>query len=519
MLTKNAEEKIKQAAEQRDEQLYSEIVNVDLISKEFMYHKHCYTNFVRVNNELNSNDGAASKSVPYDKGDFVSVKNYVNENILEAGRVVSMEHLHSLFQLGEGDSRYTFKLKERLKKEFGEKITFLHRTGREESDVVMGTNHIDSFISCTDTQTIQNAAELIAREVKEKFRNKPDITWPPSSEELAKEEWKAPPSIITFLTALFNSGNNFKYLSNLQTKLIGSIASDLVYGLTGGKTLQLKHFLLALGLHDLTGSRKVVDIVNGLGHCLSYNTTMDIKTGVAEQLLEQINRIEILPLQPLTEQSIAPTYFWVDNFDMNIDRVLGGGAINNTHLMAFQEITDGTRLVMNPKKGILRKKSRQLFYEDLNTQTLTIDSQMEPPQFVTHQSCTYASKEFDMVYFLWTYIRNINMFQQIVPSFKGFILQVKQAVDDTLPVKTVETFLPPITAKVTDFNTIQKYLTYLQKLSNSVNMPYVNVTLDVGAAINAFKTVWNHPDVYKNVVIHLGGFHFLKENFQVSIVN
>ena len=81
--------------------------------------------------------------------------------------------------------------------------------------------------------------------------------------------------------------------------------------------------------------------------------------------------------------------------------------------------------------------------------------------------------------------------------------------------KTVETFLPPITSKVTEFSTIQKYLSYLQNLSESVNMPYVNVTLDVGAATNAYKTIWNVSEMYKNVIIHLGSFHFLKENFQV----
>lgn len=47
-------------------------------------------------------------------------------------------------------------------------------------------------------------------------------------------------------------------------------------------------------------------------------------------------------------------------------------------------------------------------------------------------------------------------------------------------------------------------------------MVYVNVTLDVGAAINAFKTIWHYPEKFKNVVIHLGDFHFMKENFQVS---
>ena len=47
-------------------------------------------------------------------------------------------------------------------------------------------------------------------------------------------------------------------------------------------------------------------------------------------------------------------------------------------------------------------------------------------------------------------------------------------------------------------------------------MPYINVTLDVGAAINAYKYIWNHKEEYKNAVVHLGSFHFIKENFQVS---
>ena len=55
----------------------------------------------------------------------------------------------------------------------------------------------------------------------------------------------------------------------------------------------------------------------------------------------------------------------------------------------------------------------------------------------------------------------------------------------------------------------------MQKLAEEVNMPYVNVTLDVGAAVNACKLCWNYPERFKNVLIHLGDFHFLKENFNV----
>ena len=80
----------------------------------------------------------------------------------------------------------------------------------------------------------------------------------------------------------------------------------------------------------------------------------------------------------------------------------------------------------------------------------------------------------------------------------------------------METYLPPITSKVNEFTTIETYLEYLEKLSLSCNMPFVNITLDVGAAMNAFKFVWSNPIRFKNVVIYLGDFHFIKENFQVS---
>lgn len=46
-------------------------------------------------------------------------------------------------------------------------------------------------------------------------------------------------------------------------------------------------------------------------------------------------------------------------------------------------------------------------------------------------------------------------------------------------------------------------------------MPYVNVTMDVGAAMTAYKVLWNFPVKFKNVMLHLGDFHYMKENFAV----
>ena len=83
--------------------------------------------------------------------------------------------------------------------------------------------------------------------------------------------------------------------------------------------------------------------------------------------------------------------------------------------------------------------------------------------------------------------------------------------------KTLLKYLPPINAKVTEFSTIVKYIEYLLSLAKFVNMPYVNITLDIGAAVNAYKVIWNNVEKYGNVVIHPEDFHFMKENFQVNV--
>ena len=122
-----------------------------------------------------------------------------------------------------------------------------------------------------------------------------------------------------------------------------------------------------------------------------------------------------------------------------------------------------------------------------------------------------------LIDFFITY-RLKNEFDQIYPKLSGFLLQLRihqfEAEKITFD-KTLETYLPPLTTKVTDPNTIYSYLLFLQSLAEKSNMPYVNITLDVGAAMNAFKIVWQYHDLFSNVVIHLGDFHFMKENFKV----
>ena len=108
---------------------------------------------------------------------------------------------------------------------------------------------------------------------------------------------------------------------------------------------------------------------------------------------------------------------------------------------------------------------------------------------------------------MWIWIRKQIAFDEAIPNFADSLLSNKSLYS---PVKTVLSYLPPIYAKVNEFTTILRYLRYLQGLTTAANMPYANITVDVGAATNAFKTVWNLPEQFSNVMIHLGDFHFMK---------
>ena len=84
-------------------------------------------------------------------------------------------------------------------------------------------------------------------------------------------------------------------------------------------------------------------------------------------------------------EEIIPTYFWVDNFDIKVERLCGSGIVNTTHLMAFQEpsISVTQANVHTPVTTLVRTERTKLSLnqdEKLRT-THKIDSNAESAKF------------------------------------------------------------------------------------------------------------------------------------------
>ena len=123
---------------------------------------------------------------------------------------------------------------------------------------------------------------------------------------------------------------------------------------------------------------------------------------------------------------------------------------------------------------------------------------------------------FDRFYAIWALLRLIQSSDQSIPAFSGWSVRMQQkAMADIAVQKTQMTYLPLVNSRVTEFATMSRVFEIIRNKPKKKNMKYANITLDTGAALNAFKVLWNYPDKFKNIAIHLGDFHYMKEIFVI----
>ena len=224
-----------------------------------------------------------------------------------------MNILHEIYGLGVGDTRYRSKWKQRLKEYFKSSISFLPFTNKNIAEVVVNTDCVTGTFFVDEESQIRATAKSLKDNILNKYYKLQDINWPPTSEEL-QEDLRAPSkSLCIFLETLIKYNDHST--TEKQARLISSVTQDIIFAVTRGKVMQRKHFLLALGVHSLTGSRKIIDIVHKLEHCICYNLMSDIETDQANCSLSSSKKGDILPVQPSSKNDVVPTFFWADNFD------------------------------------------------------------------------------------------------------------------------------------------------------------------------------------------------------------
>ena len=119
-VTKQSEKTIKDAAKNKNDDMYYEIKDLDLIAKEFKYHICCYKNFTKKTETVDKKDNK-----------FEAVVTYIENEIITGNKAISMNVLGKIY----GGTRRQY-LKKKIIDNFSTKLQFISIDSKNSEIVV-----------------------------------------------------------------------------------------------------------------------------------------------------------------------------------------------------------------------------------------------------------------------------------------------------------------------------------------------------------------------------------------------
>ena len=110
----------------------------------------------------------------------------------------------------------------------------------------------------------------------------------------------------------------------------------MIFGVTNGQVKPAKHLNLGILLKSMTSSRKILDIMNRIGHSCSYNVIEEIET---EAAIFSTAATQTCPEDIITSPHLCIGLAF-HNFDRFVDTSSGKDTLHDTFGIIYQNIVD-----------------------------------------------------------------------------------------------------------------------------------------------------------------------------------
>ena len=154
------------------------------------------------------------------------------------------------------------------------------------------------------------------------------MSWPPLTSQLRSENISLSSLLHHFLNILLHDDAD----KPLTTK-VSFFAQDLLYAVNKGRHLTPKHILLPFTIKLLTGNEELIEIINRLGHGVSYSKVSELDTAFAIQKLSQST--VIIPDEVHHHIPISLVY---DNTDRLEETLSGAGRTHKSGRNCYSTI-------------------------------------------------------------------------------------------------------------------------------------------------------------------------------------
>lgn len=474
----------------------------------------------------------------------VFCKKYVEDKIIGKGRVMRMTKLQSLLQgmFEEGGAPPAFANTTYLRQKLCRKYPQLqfHRPSRMnvsgivycegyESTIV---DHWESDASSSDSESNSSEAPEAPEALDQQELSKPSETdthrvhyhsaqmlrqvlrqvkglkdkWPPLASDMDMNAVSniVPVDLFNYLawvTEISDEvGGYDKYVStsdDQRWKLL-SVAQDIIYLHSRGRAITPKHSALSMTVRHSTGSSKLIDVLNGLGHCTSHSKVLEHDVALATV---QLRRQGIIPNGFV--KSSHTILVW-DNNDFAEDTPTGHNTTHNTNGVIIQRESEipcsqpeTRRLSKTKQRSLEPPPSNIVPYRGGTRQgPVCIDAEMDGGTV----SVEKLEVQIDVAYCLSKTV------DSKLPGWTGFNTTLQSS---SIPRKSKIGYLPIIDASPTEMATVHTVLLRSVDIANNLDLNAITVVFDQAIYSKAQEIRWQHKIFQERLVLRLGDFHLV----------
>lgn len=521
--TKNFEAKIQQYATLlKDEDMLSKIKDVDFVAKEIHYHRLCRTKYtfkVKKQRHIKNKHGDWYTKRNFHKDALKEFKEFMKMNIFENMDAYFLTNLHNIYcqyffdsSISKNSQSKTTNfsnahLLRKLKCIYKEKIGITKYKGK----LIVHSSRLDprnaihictSKIKTLDT-AIENVAFKIRREILCMSKNSLPETI--TLKDIYAGECSIPPLARKFFTHLVCGSFNRRLEENSAVR-IESLAQDAIYSVSNGRLKTSKHMELGIAMKSITGSRKVVNILNRLGHSISYSVAEELETELTYSSFDDKSLIPYgIEKKPQLLTGLA-----FDNFDRFVETLSGKDTLHDTVGIIYQNkcdtINDSENDIddVTPSTTETSQKKRRRMFDILDVEIEPyykkpkLNEVIEiPPTLI----CENKYKHIRQLDNLW--IISLALLDSKIPMWVGWNSLKSTKV---LPVQSIS-YLPPINESPTSAAVVAHTLNVAQNIALQCQQSYICVTYDLAIAKIAMQIQSEERPKYSNVFIQLGAFH------------
>lgn len=293
-----------------------------------------------------------------------------------------------------------------------------------------------------------------------------------------------------------------------------AICSSIIFSMSNGTVKPSNCLHLGLALKSMTGSRKVVDILNRMGHSISYNVIEEIETELAYGSLDT----RVLPGGLIDGVPTLHTHVAFDNFDRYVETASGKDTLHDTVGIVYQNIdeelkqNDFTNEENLDELSESRRRRKYMSQFGINIQPYIRKNKNGQCLFGNAPEIPKTldfARELD---YLWM----LKFAYNTKGAKRWFGFNCDRVVDDN-PIQKIG-YLPNLNMSPTSDSVVKETLEIAKNIANECDQDMIIVNYDLAIASKAYKIQEDLAPLYKIVFVNLGAFHIQLSYFKVSLI-